>query len=121
MAPRIAHARLTRVPDGRLWVTTLNTNKDCAIGGTGGCGLWTVFFSLAFDSTTNAVYVGGETGGALDGFQRIGLIDLVVLKYDKDGVKQWQDTQGTASQDKMVKGRAIAARDRKAPQSPQHL
>ena len=72
---------------------------------------------MAFDPTTNGVYAAGETGGGLDGFQKIGLIDLVVLKFDKDGVKQWQDTLGTASGgDKAVKGHGIAVHNRKASQ-----
>ena len=54
--------------------------------------------SIALDSSGNA-YVAGYTYGDFDGNSNIGGADIVVVKYDSSGTKQWSYQYGTSSDD----------------------
>jgi len=54
--------------------------------------------SIAVDSSGNA-YVAGYTYGDFDGNSNIGGADIVVVKYDTSGTKQWAYQYGTSSDD----------------------
>ncbi|SVD61912.1 uncharacterized protein METZ01_LOCUS414766, partial [marine metagenome] len=54
--------------------------------------------SIALDSSGNA-YVAGYTYGDFDGNSNIGGADIVVVKYDSSGTKQWAYQYGTSSDD----------------------
>lgn len=43
------------------------------------------------------IYVSGYTNGSLDGNANIGGNDIILLKYDLTGVKQWTSQFGTVS------------------------
>jgi len=53
---------------------------------------------LAVDSSGNA-YIAGNTNAALDGFTPAGSHDLILIKYDTSGVRQWTSMLGTTSGD----------------------
>jgi len=55
-------------------------------------------WSVAGDVAGN-VYVAGWTRGSLDGQTSHGGQDIVVVKYDRDGVKQWTQQLGTSADD----------------------
>ena len=55
-------------------------------------------YSVATDANGN-VYVAGYTGGVLDGLSSAGGIDMFVVKYDTNGIKQWTRQMGTAWDD----------------------
>jgi len=59
---------------------------------------------LAVDSGGNA-YISGNTNAALDGFTPAGSHDLVVIKYDTSGSRQWTSMLGTTAGDY---GRSVA-------------
>jgi hypothetical protein len=54
--------------------------------------------SIALDSSGNA-YVAGYTYGDFDGNSNIGGADIVVVKYNSSGTKQWSYQYGTSSDD----------------------
>ncbi len=54
--------------------------------------------SITSDSSVN-VYVTGVTEGGLDGNTIAGINDLIVVKYNSSGVKQWTQQLGTSSTD----------------------
>ena len=54
--------------------------------------------SIALDSSGNA-YVAGYTYGDFDGNSNLGGADIVVVKYDSSGTKQWAYQYGTSSDD----------------------
>ena len=54
--------------------------------------------SIAVDSSGNA-YVAGYTYGDFDGNSNLGGADIVVVKYDTSGTKQWSYQYGTSSDD----------------------
>lgn len=61
---------------------------------------WDAGYSVAVDSTSGAVYVTGYVSGSLDGQTFIGsFADIVLLKYDSDGIKQWTRLVGSTSDD----------------------
>jgi len=74
-------------PDGsRLWARQLGSSAmDQA---------WSVTGDVAGN-----VYVAGWTRGSLDAQTSHGGQDIVVVKYDRDGVKQWTQQLGTAADD----------------------
>ena len=51
---------------------------------------------ITSDSSGN-IYVTGDTGGSLDGNTSAGGNDLIVVKYNSSGVKQWTKQLGTSS------------------------
>ncbi len=53
---------------------------------------------IARDADNN-VYVVGRTQGDFDGYVNAGTWDLVLVKYDSSGVKQWSAQKGTATDD----------------------
>jgi hypothetical protein len=53
---------------------------------------------ITSDSSGN-VYVTGYTGGGLDGNTHTGGDDLLVVKYNSSGLKQWTQQLGTSTQD----------------------
>jgi len=53
---------------------------------------------VSVDGSGN-VYVAGFTDGELDGNTNIGGMDLFVIKYNSEGVKQWTRQMGTTSWD----------------------
>jgi len=55
-------------------------------------------YGVATDAN-GAVYVVGYTEGGLDGYTNQGGADIVLLKYDAAGQKQWSKQLGTASHD----------------------
>jgi len=59
---------------------------------------------LAVDSSGNA-YIAGNTDAALDGFTPAGSHDLILMKYDASGTRQWTTMLGTAAGDY---GRSVA-------------
>ena len=50
------------------------------------------------DSSGN-VYVTGYTGGGLDGNTNLGKEDIILVKYNSSGTKQWTKQLGTSSSD----------------------
>ncbi len=54
--------------------------------------------SIALDSSNN-VYVAGYAYGDFDGNSNIGGSDVVIVKYNSSGVKQWAYQYGTTSDD----------------------
>ena len=63
-------------------------------GGTGN----DVASGLAVDSSGNA-YISGNTNAALDGFTPAGSHDLILIKYDTSGTRQWTSMLGTTAGD----------------------
>ncbi len=53
-------------------------------------------YGITSDSSDN-VYVTGWTQGGLDGNTNAGIRDLIVVKYNSSGVKQWTKQLGTSS------------------------
>ncbi|MEK9986395.1 MAG: SBBP repeat-containing protein, partial [Opitutae bacterium] len=52
--------------------------------------------AVATDSSDN-IYVAGSTSGGLDGNSSAGSQDIIVVKYDSSGAKQWTQQLGTSS------------------------
>ena len=50
------------------------------------------------DSLAN-IYVAGYTKGGLDNNTNSGSTDIILVKYNSSGVKQWTRQLGTSSQD----------------------
>lgn len=65
---------------------------------------------LTLDSDDN-LYVCGYTGGTLDGQAVTGTRDIVLIKYDNSGTKQWTRLFGVASADSMCSGIAVDSQD----------
>jgi hypothetical protein len=63
-----------------------------------GTAAWDAGYDVATDAGGN-VYVAGYTEGALDGQTSAGGLDLIVVKYDSSGVRQWTRQLGTATED----------------------
>ena len=72
---------------------------------TSGVKQWTRLFGVAGEytqgsgisvDTSGNIYVGGITGGNLDGVLLTGLGDVFVIKYNASGVKQWTKLLGAA-------------------------
>lgn len=81
---------LAITPGGANWTAQLgSTSADYADGG------------VALDSYGNA-YIAGYTYGGLDGNSNIGGVDLVLVKYDNKGVRQWTLQTGTAANEWFV-------------------
>jgi hypothetical protein len=59
---------------------------------------------VAVDASGN-IYVTGSTEGGLDGNTHVGGSDLILVKYDPSGNKQWTRQMGTTSDDR---GRGVA-------------
>ncbi len=55
-------------------------------------------FDMAFDSLGN-IFVLGEMNGTLDELVCIGGTDIILIKFDKDGNKQWIKRWGTSKYD----------------------
>ncbi len=55
-------------------------------------------YNITSDSGGN-VYVTGYTGGGLDGNSNAGMSDLIVVKYNSSGIKQWTQQLGTSAGD----------------------
>ncbi len=53
-------------------------------------------YGITADSSGN-IYVTGETGGSLDSNANAGDIDVFVVKYNSNGVKQWTKQLGTSN------------------------
>ncbi|MCP4133877.1 MAG: hypothetical protein GY754_23105, partial [bacterium] len=53
---------------------------------------------VSVDSSGN-IYVAGQTGGVLDGGTNAGDSDIVLVKYNSDGDRQWTRQTGTAKAD----------------------
>jgi hypothetical protein len=68
----------------KLWTRQLGTASDDQGQG------------VAVDGGGN-IYVTGATRGGLDGNTNAGDVDLILVKYDSDGNKQWTRQLGTAS------------------------
>lgn len=57
--------------------------------------------AVAVDSNTKDVYLTGYVGSSLDGQPyAAGSSDIVVIKYDTTGVRQWTRLKGTSGADK---------------------
>ena len=54
---------------------------------------------IVADSSGN-VYVTGYTYGDFDGNKNLGSIDIVIVKYNSSGTKQWTKQYGTSSDDR---------------------
>ena len=54
--------------------------------------------SLAIDSNGN-IYITGETLGSMDGQKYEGGSDIILIKYDNDGNRQWTKQIGTTNND----------------------
>jgi len=57
---------------------------------------------LGMDVTTDSsgnIYVTGYTGGGLDGNTNSGSYDIILVKYNSSGTKQWTKQLGTSSED----------------------
>lgn len=57
---------------------------------------WDFAYALTTDSAGN-VYAAGYTDSALDGQTSAGFQDLIITKFDANGIKQWTRQLGTAS------------------------
>ncbi len=68
----------------RLWTQQTGTNS------------FEAGYGIALDPDKN-VYVVGYSGSGLDGNESAGATDIIVTKYNTDGVRQWTQQQGTAS------------------------
>jgi len=55
-------------------------------------------YSVTTDSSDN-IYVTGYTGGGLDGNTNLGSNDIILVKYNSSGTKQWTKQLGTSSGD----------------------
>jgi len=55
-------------------------------------------FGLTVDSSDN-IYVTGRSEGELDGNTHSGNADIILIKYNSSGVKQWTKQLGTSSDD----------------------
>jgi hypothetical protein len=71
----------------KQWTKQLGTSSEDV--GTG----------VTVDSSNN-VYVSGYTAGGLDGNTNSGSNDLILVKYNSSGTKQWTKQLGTSSNDK---------------------
>jgi uncharacterized delta-60 repeat protein len=56
-------------------------------------------FGVTVDSSDN-IYVAGQTSGGLDGNTNSGGNDLILVKYNSSGTKQWTQQLGTSSEDR---------------------
>ena len=70
----------------KQWTKQIGTSSD-----DGGQG-------VAIDSNGN-IYVTGYTYGGLDGNTNLGSYDVILLKYNSSGTKQWTQQLGTSSGD----------------------
>lgn len=77
---------------GRAWIRQLGTTVD-------------EFGSEPATDPSGNVYVTGYTFGGLDGNTNVGMSDMVLVKYNASGVKQWTRQLGSASFDS---GNAVA-------------
>ena len=53
-------------------------------------------YGVTTDSSGN-IYVTGNTGGGLDGNTNSGIRDIILIKYNSSGTKQWTKQLGTSS------------------------
>ena len=75
------------IADGNpLWIRQMGTISTDEAHGVG------------VDSIGN-VYVAGDTAGGLDGNTNLGGYDIVLVKYNKSGMKQWTVQTGSSSYD----------------------
>jgi len=63
-----------------------------------GTTLWDEGHGVTVDSSGN-IYVTGGTGGGLDGNTSSGGYDIILVKYNSSGTKQWTKQLGTSSWD----------------------
>ncbi|MEI1280444.1 SBBP repeat-containing protein [Leptospira venezuelensis] len=108
---------VTGVTEGNLDGQTLTGNSDLLVikyNGNGAkqwtrllgvAGKYTRGVGIASDPSGN-VYVTGQAEGNLDGQTLTGIIDLFVVKYNSNGVKQWTRLLGVSGVE--TYGRAIS-------------
>ena len=101
--------------DGRANSDGSGTTEDIFLVkfNSSGTKQWSVFHGatgndvasgLTVDSSGNA-YISGNTNAALDGFTPAGSHDLILLKYNTSGTRQWTSMLGTTAGDY---GRSVA-------------
>ena len=56
-------------------------------------------FAIAWNKSSNSVYISGQTEGDLDGVGNLGNEDLFQAKYNSDGTQKWINQMGTSGED----------------------